>query len=423
MKNCSTIVLLLLLVLKLHGQIGIDSFDISQFKYADATFRSLDLSLNQSSFTVSSHGNPSEVTGIRFLFNGNLNGYVFKNTRKLQRVTNYGLYYNTYKSGFPPSWNNEVNVNWGLESRYYKESNFWEIKPSIETFTNISERAEVDLRIALKRGKGRLEPVDDVYMLRWIVKDLEEEGINKDNWTQEELFELANRINVIRNYRLFDGRRQLKTQLKDASALISEQIGNQDRLLDMYATVFDNYTGAIRGNRMEGKRVAVALQPSVIRSFEGKQNDPQQYGLELAGELVESKNTSLNFQKLHEVRLGIEYLSSKPNYYHSSGEKVSSFADANLRYDYFPNSRTSISGLAGIRLRYEHIIDFDYDLNHVSKFNYEPSLGLYANYFINYRTRLRFEATLNTQGRGRDHILEPRLLVFNNHISLTHSLF
>ncbi|MCB0647907.1 MAG: hypothetical protein KDC49_14660 [Saprospiraceae bacterium] len=422
MKNFFTLFLLLSSTFTLSSQLSFENIDISKFRYADARFRSLDLNLYQAANTNHfDNFNFDNSRNSNFNFNGGLNSYNFRNTRRLQQNSNFGFNFFSQKTSERSTFDHNISLNWRLESRHYRGNKFWEIAPSIGSNSDISNHATVNLSLGLKRGKGRLEPVDDVYLLRWIAKDLEEEGISTSDWNEETIFDLANKINIINNYRLFDSRRQIKTQLKDASLLIGDQLGDQN--LNVYATVFDNFTGSIRGNRQEGIRKAFGLRPYYFRAFRGQRLDPNFFGLELSADYLQSKNTSLNFQKIREVKVGIDYRSSQNYVSFDNYNTLSPFISGLLAYDYFPNSRTSIRGQAGVRLGAEYSVLNPSGTANFSGFSYEASMGLSANYFINYQTRLRFSVSFGFNGLTNNGRYEDYFAGFSNQLTFLHSFY
>ncbi|MBK8635296.1 MAG: hypothetical protein IPN72_17715 [Saprospiraceae bacterium] len=97
---------------------------------------------------------------------------------------------------------------------------------------------------------------------------MEENGTEFPDWSQEDVFEIANRLNVINNYRIFDNRRQLKSQIKDITLALNDKVNGITDQLDLYGIVFDNYTRAFVGNRFEGSRRALAVRPFLASNTE-----------------------------------------------------------------------------------------------------------------------------------------------------------
>ena len=423
MKNFFTLFLLLSSTFTLSSQLSFENIDISKFQYADARFKSLDLSLFQSSNSNAFENYlDRRNTSNAFNLNGGLNSYNFRNTRKLQQTSNFGLNFNTQKFNSNSTFDHDVSLNWSMESRHYTGIKFWELVPSLTSNSDLSDYGTINLSFGLRRGKGRLEPVDDVYLLRWIAKDLEEEGVQIDHWDQETIFDLAKSINLINNYRLFDSRRQIKTQLKDATNLITSRLGDSAQNLDVYATIFDNFTGSIRGQRQEGSRKSIGIKPSFYKAFVGNGADPGFYGLELSAEYIRSKNTSLKLQKVKEVQTGISYYSNQ-NYGPSTYNFINPFVSGQLGYDYFPNSRTSISAYAGVRLGVDFAVLNSGSTEGYQRFTYDGFLRLNVNYFINYQTRVRLSLSYKINGWENRELGSNYFTGFNNQITFSHSFY
>ncbi|HMS69557.1 MAG TPA: hypothetical protein PKD18_15535, partial [Saprospiraceae bacterium] len=227
MKNRITLFLTCLLCFNLFGQTPFKDLDIKQFQYADAQIRTFDLGLNQvSQFSYYDYGQDIQSTNNNFRFNGSFVTRQYKNSRKIQHSRALFGDFSTQKfnSGEESRpWAIRGNVGFNTQSRFYKENKFLEISPDFNLSIVKDDNLEFNGAVALKKGRGRIEPVSDVYMVRWMLKDLEDNGVNLSDWSQDDVFEIANRLNVINNYRKFDGRRQLKTQVKDISMAIESK--------------------------------------------------------------------------------------------------------------------------------------------------------------------------------------------------------
>ncbi len=267
MKNRITLFLTCLLCFNLFGQTPFKDLDIKQFQYADAKLKTFDIGFNQSGQSSQTNYGGDFNNGISskfFQLNGSFSNYVFKNTRKLQHSSSLNGNVNTSKSSTTQNnrpWFLTSNIGWNAQSRYYKDKSYVELNPEVNIAYHKDENLLLRAGIALKKGVGRIEPVTDVFMTRWMLKELKDNGVNLSDWSQDDVFEIANRLNVINNYRIFDGRRQLKTQVKDISMAIESKGKGTLEPFDLYGIVFDNYTRAFIGSRFEGSRRAFAARP------------------------------------------------------------------------------------------------------------------------------------------------------------------
>lgn len=429
MKNRITLFLTSFLCFNLFGQTPFKDLDIKQFQYADAKLKTFDIGFNQ--FGQDNKRKYDDYLIFHdksFNFNGSLTARFFNNSRKFQKTGLFTANLNMGKfnnAGGDLPWSTQANLGWNAQSRFYIGNQFLEISPDLNFNYNKSESLDLKVGVAFKRGSGRIEPVSDVYMVRWMIKDLEENGVDVSGLNQENLFDIANKLNVINNYRIFDNRRQLKRQIKDMTLAMEEHLSVPMDKLDLYGIVFDNYTRAFVGNRFEGSRKAFVARPfgQSLTRYEDilGRFTKSGFGIDLYGEFVKSKNTGLNTQHSVEIHGGAGYSS---NSLESRSENVYPFLDGKYQFDFFPNSRTTLSAFVDASYRFVNykILSSTYKPDSQSFLN--SNFGFSANYFINYKTRI--QANLNFSYIDNYQIEnyggDVKLTSFSNNIRFLHSI-
>ncbi|HOY13640.1 MAG TPA: hypothetical protein PLY70_10890 [Saprospiraceae bacterium] len=432
MKNRITLFITCLLCYNLSAQIPFKDLDIKQFQYADAKIRTFDVGFFQDGQSLKTNYGGDFNNGISskyFQFNGSFSNYVFKNTRKLQHSSSLSGNVNTSKSTTTQDdrpWLLATNIGWNAQSRHYKDKSYVEINPEVNFQYRKNENLLLNAGIALKKGIGRIEPVTDVFMTRWMLKEIEEGGTDISNLTQEDVFAIANRLNVINNYRIFDNRRQLKSQIKDITLALNDKVNGITDQLDLYGIVFDNYTRAFVGNRFEGSRKALAVRPFVASNTRYIQNQENftrtGMGVEFYGEYIKSRNTSLNAQQSLEFQLGTGYNS---NSFDNGMDIIYPFANGKYQFDYFPSSRTTLSYFVEGSYRYVNYSLSDDIIKRPSLGILNARTGLSTSYFINFRTRIQanFSVSYFNQNIMNTINTDQNQLNFSNNISFLHSIF
>ncbi|HOY13641.1 MAG TPA: hypothetical protein PLY70_10895 [Saprospiraceae bacterium] len=426
MKKLFTLVTLIFFSSLLLGQTPFKDLDIKQFKYADAKNRTLDLALNQAIEHYNAKYYQHTQAANYFYFDVSFNSRQFKNTRKIQHMSALFGDFNFYKAKTKVSsrpWEIEGNFAYNTQSRFYRENKFLEFGPEIGISFEKGKYLKLNVAVSLKKGRGRIEPVSDVYMVRWMLKDMEDSGVNLAVWTQDDVFEVANRLNVINNYRIFDGRRQLKTQVKDISMAIESKGMSSLEPFDLFGIVFDNYTRAFIGNRFEGSRHAFVARPF----FDNRDNGNEQidisngYGVELFGEYFRSRNTSLNSQHSLEFQSGVGFYSTDANKY----KFLYPFLQGKYEYSWYPNSRTTLSWHAKAQFRYEENKLLNPYYITPSKSLIIGNVGLNTNYFVNFKTRVQanFSVSYNDSNSGYITSGSKESFIFVTFIKFLHSIY
>lgn len=404
-----------------YSQEKLEYLDFNLYQYADARYRSLVLNLNQNSNLR------QQTTGDIPLRSGNINlygslGYFdFQNTRRKQQVLNTDFNFNY--AGFNSNYSGSVHQlsasgKFLMENRFYNELKFFEVNPRVEFTTALNSNSTTILSLGLRKGKGRLEPVGDVFLLLWILKDMQAEQMDLSLLGQSDVFEMSQKLNVIRNYRILDGRRQLKQQIKDLSTLVLDKTPENLPGLDVYSIVFDNYLGSIQPQRLEGKRWSVGINPFWQTNIPQDTDVFHRTRLELTADFIKSRNTSLYVQQGFQISggAGIENTTQTES-------QIYPFARASYLFDWFPNSRTWLDAEVYATVRY--IRNGLIEGNGFPRYEmvYNPGLKITANYFLNYKAVIQFGLSYDLNGYDNNLIANRTTNQLTNNFSFLYNFF
>lgn len=394
-------------------------YDYAAFRFPDIDRKALDAQFNLTGNVLQNVNRepvPEENRVSSFLNNLNLTYSRFRNTERLQSQQDFNL-----NQGFTSSRGqndgsknryNRFNASLGISTvnrAYYKPKRFFEynlfFNTSYETINQKSDNPFLDQKswnfslnasLPLKIGKGRIEPIDDIFLAKFMVDELLKNGLIDTAFGQEELFSLGRVMATARNRRIFDFRRQRIYELTQLDSWFKEHgLGESQSNILYFTTLTDNWLYAFRNIRQAGVRYALSVEPVALfyyrKNFNPK-NSSGYFGARVYGEYVKERPVNQFWQEGANISAGIEYL----NHPITGKDLLNNiwlrpFVRAALNYGYFPNSRTALFANAALRYEYywadpDNLALFDY---HVIR----PSVGLNMTYFINYQFRI--DAYLN----------------------------
>jgi len=339
---------------------------------------------------------------INILLSDNFN---FKKNRNLLLVNN-----SYYSNDLLISYNN-------LTRKYFDKNRYFEIDPGIslvestdinyEPTRNYQYNLNVNGRIGLKYGKGRIDPISQVFSAQFIYDDLKKEGVNVDNITENQVFDLACEMTKMQNLRFLDSRRRIKKQLLTLNKLLNSQLNLSDEEKYITSSVLvDNWFFAGLNSRSVGKRLSIGISPFYNFSSTLKIN----YGVGLSAAFEQEKPINQHFQFLQNYSLGFDFKAQK-------SENITSLSldpkyNAAVGIGYYPISRTSIQS-------YLYISNFSYYINsiiltQISDDNIGFSTRIY--YFLSYNTRLYLNLNYNQSLKNNYNNLHVNL-------GLSHAFF
>jgi hypothetical protein len=397
-------------LLILIASIFTNSIIFSQSNYNYKEYQYPDLKVRGMNFSGSSKGNlqSSGLNQNQFSFSPSLNYFEFDNSQKKQKTDNFYLLMEG--NNFKTKNENNEEVNQGrfyfnlrkeqVNRKYINDKSnffdykrkFYEINHIITTEYNSNfqfplglgriEYFQISGSLPLAFGFGRMEPTREIYTAQFLIDDLKEEGLLQQEISQSQLYELAQLMAKVSNQRIFDFRRATKYQLKEISNWFINQ--NIPIGIDAFTTITDNWLSATTLQRLEGKRLTFGLVPEI------------QFLNVIGNNLIDGQSLNYNFEaftKFENFRNINQYFNReftlfgsfrKAFFQDDISTSTSDFLNFGVQttFGYNPNSRTtySISPLATAMF------------SSIEDLSYEVSVPLRFNYFINYNTRLVFNA-------------------------------
>ncbi len=390
------------------------AYDYSLFRFPDINRRALDIGGNFDG-NAGRFGNSGLISNLQDGIRQDLGGSYshFVNNAKVQalRSVSFNPSLRWSKHEFPQLFVPEkvrlfeVNANFQTFSynRFYiSPSRFLEagwdafgfygrrdVKSSVDP-PQLSENVNYTVRLPLKFGVGRIEPIDDVFRAKFMMDDMFENGVLQVPVLQDDLFELGRVMAYARNQRIFDFRRQRifeLTQLNNWFA--SKKIVDTGDLL-YFTALTDNWLYAFRNTRFSGKRFSIGLTP--YRQFSDNNEESPTFTNGINFEALYEKQRPANqfWQLDHTLAFAAGYGRHNRNYFNET--LLSWFflsVTAGAEAGYYPNSRTRMSARAAVTPKYylnasalqpAGINSQVFDLN--------AQAGIEMDYLLNFRTRL-----------------------------------
>lgn len=223
--------------------------------------------------------------------------------------------------------------------------------------------------VNLRFGTGRIEPVEDLRQVVYILEELQKAGRLKGEISQETAIEVATRFSALKNRRFLDSRLRLIEEMTEIEKILMEMdlITMNDGL--SFAIINDYWSMAGNPSRQAGRRFSAGLLPSYYYSVSKNLNstiffDPDSVSSSEGHLSNNGFNSTVNvLYECHkplnlywqrtvntEAFIGIpgggnkNLISDTENSYRMFLYGIS----GNYSLAYYPNSRTSYSGDAGI---------------------------------------------------------------------------
>lgn len=397
-----------------HSQTTTPDYDYAAFRFPDIDRKALDVQFDLLGSASKREERqvfmPENISNSSISNNLSFNYSRFRNTETLQSQQSLSFSESFFSRRTRTSTflarETILNLGIGIDNvhrKYYKPLRFWEIdlfatagfQRSRRRDDNVPVNKRSDLTLIgslpVKIGQGRIEPIDDVFIAKFMMDDLLENGLLSAPLSQEQLFSLGQVMAAARNQRIFDGRRQRIYELTQLDNWFKAN-GLAESKSDMlyFTTVADNWLFSFRNVRSAGARYAVGLEPfgRLRHTWEvGPGISEGYFGISAFGEYTHERPINQFWQLQKTAKAGIEYLINpvdpERDFYN---QWLRPFAEAGLGYGYFPNSRTNLFANAALRYEYYHA-----DPDNAFLFDYhvvQPSIDLQTTYFINYQFRL-----------------------------------
>jgi len=400
----------LLFSLILFSGVGLiaQEIDISKFVVPEYLRYELEFNINNSNsgslsntkmnatplFQNSQSLNTSSSTDIKFRRYANSNhyqGYVtvdlnldFPDFRK-----NWGD--NTTSDSESSTKQSSLNFNFRSGNRFYFDAKYYlEFNPDVrilytasyadriahfvDTVSNNGSKSEstsltYSLASDFRFGKGRVENVEDLRQVEYILKDLQKAGRLKREITQEESVQLAEKLNLIKNRRFLDSRLRLIDEMVEIEKVMTEMDLISDNDAAYFSTVYDYWSMTANPVRSSGTRTSFGVRPSFYATDDKSTYDLIRFNPDtiysdewrvqrngysiLISALYENyEPIDLYWQQDYSAELFVDFQNFNNGLIqtevHTSYDMVVFGATGNYSLKYYPNSRTSYSGNAGI---------------------------------------------------------------------------
>jgi hypothetical protein len=408
--NTSFFVLIFLLVSGLNSPLRAQAPDYSynEFRFQGIDRQALELETGLGAWFLRT----SSGTSIYNIFHSDLPraSYIrFRNLENKQVSERYGVGAFFGSGQLQDRFNNQETRMSFLQSSaqayreyryYYKPNRFFEYRLSGQAGFNHnridrtqnpnqmvgrSESGEFLGTVGVFTGRGRLEPIDDVFLAKFTLDGMQAAGLITDELSQEQVFSLGQHMARIRNQHAFNFRRQRSYELEQLDAWFREHTDIDPGSSAFLDVLKDNWLYGLQNTRFSGWRISVGLEPELswqrlIRSGYGG-NVHLNYVL---GGIAEyHRPINQHWQLEHQASLGVNHL-----FYSSSVPGVDWYFEPFLRastgLSWHPNTRTRISS-RGV-LNYNPLIDQEsFSSTYLNRFI--SSLQLEGEYLLNYRMR------------------------------------
>ena len=323
---------------------------------------------------------------------------IFKNNEKTQ-----GESYRSFSNSYSKSKSDETKeVNYGfymnmnnLQRKFNTRNHFFEWGNRLNSSYTGYKKAQfpdedrkilyTDISVPLKIGKGRIQPISDVFLAKFIADELVSTGIISRQMTQSELFSFANEIVILQNKRVFDSRRYRVYVQENLSKWLETNFQtDKERTIELVNIITDNWLNAFLTNRLSGKSFSFGVTPSIQFNRDLEVGTYRSIELATSGE-VEYKNElplSQFFQRSINISGGLTALDRR--YMENKGKFFEPYFDASYRLGYYPNSRTNLS--LGGRVSYSQFNGVFFGRTRTNRVN--TNIVFQTSYFINNRVRI-----------------------------------
>jgi hypothetical protein len=414
-----------------------------QYQYKDFRFPNIDRKALEGSFNLAGSANSFEILPATDNQSSSFSNSIladysrYRNLEKIQAEEflrfNSNLNINSRETT-TPSIVDRVNGRfrlspyYSLEYRnYYVPNKFWGIelqvsalyehtynRNKISSITTYSNDFNVRAIPTLQYGWGRLEPIDDVFLAKFMVDDMKEAGILNQDLTQEELFALGSTMAFVRNQRIFDFRRLRMYELTEIDKWFSASglVGNQD--FRYFTVLNDNWLYSYRNVRFAGQRTTIGLSPSALVNYTSPQNSlglNTNLGLSLGVTYELHRPINQYWQSISTISAGASVLCAE------CLENSEPFTGPNFtlsqEYGWFPNSRTRVSGTAFV----SYLTNFSLNTSPTSPENHiRAGVNFNADYFVNYQFRILANLGYGYSRQNIDTFFIDDFLVVSNGI-------
>jgi hypothetical protein len=249
-------------------------------------------------------------------------------------------------------------------------------------------------------GKGRINNVNPMGRVLWILRDLKNEKLLLTDLSETEIIEFANAIVQIDNTRMFDFRKKNKFALKLLIDKIKTHVDEKD-LTQVLNVIQDNYYFALNENRSRGEQIYLQAGFSNNYQQNKKKNIYIQEYVNINNNLTPTISLNYNKYKPLSLKKQIEYGASADigknfwNYKNTTKTNDTTSFESKLKEDYSQilfQSYFQFGYYFSTRSNIQIGLDLRYDFR---AYQFNPSSYITAGTYINYNYMINYRMRLN----------------------------
>ena len=430
-----------------------DSLDLSEYKIKNFKYHQLisNIFFNQNN-TLSRNLTFSSLDKLEnSRYSANLNSAYFgiRNSELWQKETSVGLLLNGNLTNdvfnASQSDNSSISYNLNIDAqnrKYYEPKEFFEYNFKVRSQLNksflnsfsggMTEKTSQIFSdqfglLALKTGRGRIDPVSDARHAIFILNDLEKVHRLERSLSPEEIMDFALLINRLKNKRFFDFRHRKIYELEAVDSFL--QVKNLVKTTDIryFSTLNDIWSFGGGPIRYSGHRFSMAL-------FTGYNNFKRSITFFSEAATINSFNLSFGFEHKQEKPFNLFTQNSLSAYGYMSlangnvkeSDNASTrkilFPKINIglveKLGYYPNTRTAIE--YSLYIHYVKVFDILESPEDPYKFNLNGiSTGseVVFNYYFSPRLRMTARPSFNYKFlKSKTELAQSSNFDINNHL-------
>ena len=254
----------------------------------------------------------------------------------------------------------------------------------------------------LGMGYGRMEDVEDARQAVYIANALSKKNVLTRNLSNEELFELSQKISTVKNKRFLDSRLHLTDEISTVDSFFVNKNLLNDTGAAYFTTLYDMWQYGALYSRQSGYELSFSVHPYYTYNHTKELtdieviNNSHQATLEAHLVFNYEKPVKLNWQ--HSVETGTyasfqQGKAGETDFNSLFSTKTKTFsAWASYSLSYYPNTRTQIRATAAQQIRkikqtdYAHYTYYNYTpwINVDISYYFSPHLSIAGNFNLNY---------------------------------------
>jgi len=248
-------------------------------------------------------------------------------------------------------------------------------------------------------GYGRIENVEDARQAIYIANALSKKKVLTRNLSNEELFELSQRISTVKNKRFLDSRLHLIDEITTVDSFFVKNDLLSNNGAAYFTTLYDMWQYGALFSRMSGYKISFVAAPHYTYDF--TKNTPELLNDYHYPQHQTYLETDLNFSYEKPVKLNWQHSVFAEGYAvfpEKQTESNSKYlypktfgALAQYALGYYPNTRTNIQGSVGQQIGRTTYWN---DYNDIFT-SYATMLGINVNYYISPYFRIAGSYNLN----------------------------